>query len=50
MKKIISLILALVMVMGLAVSASAASITITPPATDGTETGATYAAYKGASE
>lgn len=46
MKKIISLILALVMVMGLAISASAASITITPPTTDGTETGATYAAYK----
>ena len=31
MKKIISLILALVMVMGLAVGASAASITITTP-------------------
>lgn len=46
MKKIISLILALVMVMGLAVSASAASITITPPTTDGTETGITYTAYK----
>lgn len=47
MKKIISLILALVMVMGLAVSASAASITITPPdVNDGTETGITYTAYK----
>lgn len=47
MKKIISLILALVMIMGLAVSASAASITITPPAVnDGTETGITYTAYK----
>lgn len=46
MKKIISLILALVMVMGLAVSASAASITIAPPTTDGTETGITYTAYK----
>ena len=48
MKKIISLILALVMVMGLAVSASAASITITPPAVPegATETGITYAAYK----
>ena len=47
MKKIISLILALVMVMGLAVSASAASITITPPDVNGgTENGITYTAYK----
>ena len=47
MKKIISLILALVMVMGLAVSASAASITINPnlPA-DSSSTGETYNAYK----
>lgn len=47
MKKLISLILALVMVMGLAVGASAASITITPNVpNDGTSTGETYTAYK----
>lgn len=46
MKKIISLILALVMVMGLAVSASAASITINPNVTGGTDAGETYNAYK----
>lgn len=47
MKKLFSLLLALVMVMGLAVSASAASITIiSPDADDGTDSGATYAAYK----
>lgn len=46
MKKIVSLILALVMVMGLAVSASAASITINSNVTGGTTTGETYTAYK----
>lgn len=49
MKKIISLILALVMVMGLAVGASAASITITTPSTAPEDTNTaheTYTAYK----
>lgn len=46
MKKIISLILALVMVMGLAASASAASITIESNVSGGTTAGETYNAYK----
>ena len=47
MKKLISLILALVMVMGLAVTASAKDITITPPnEIPGTDKGITYNAYK----
>ncbi len=45
-KRFASVVMVLMMMLSMMIPAMAASITITPPTTDGTETGITYTAYK----